>query len=68
MSAISVAAFVPYAPGTTPSQRFRIEQWAPILGERGIEVRLLPFADRALTDLMPRIHALQLKTVTPDER
>lgn len=23
---------------------------------------------RALTDLMPRIHALQLKTVTPDER
>jgi glycosyltransferase involved in cell wall biosynthesis len=54
VSAISVAAFVPYAPGTTPSQRFRIEQWAPFLGERGIEVRLLPFADRALTDLMQR--------------
>jgi len=51
---ISVAALVPYAPGTTPSQRFRIEQWTPFLGEHGIEVRVLPFAGRALTDLMQR--------------
>jgi len=54
VSAISVAALVPYAAGTTPSQRFRIEQWAPFLGERGIVVRVLPFAERALTELMQR--------------
>ena len=52
MSVISVAALVPYAPGTTPSQRFRIEQWIPLLGERGIQVRVLPFAGPVLTGLL----------------
>ena len=54
MSVISLAALVPYALGTTPSQRFRIEQWTPFLRESDIEVRVLPFADRVLTDLMQR--------------
>jgi glycosyltransferase involved in cell wall biosynthesis len=54
VSVISVAALVPYAPGTTPSQRFRIEQWIPLLQEHGIQVRVLPFADPLMTDLMQR--------------
>lgn len=51
---ISVAALVPYAQGTTPSQRFRIEQWIPFLEERGIRVVVLPFASPVLTGLMQR--------------
>ncbi|PYQ21759.1 MAG: group 1 glycosyl transferase [Acidobacteria bacterium] len=47
-----MAALVPYAPCTTPSQRFRIEQWIPHLHERGIEVRVLPFAGPVLTRWM----------------
>jgi glycosyltransferase involved in cell wall biosynthesis len=47
-----VAALVPYAPGTTPSQRFRIEQWAPLLGANGIAVDLFPFAGPDLTALL----------------
>ncbi len=49
---LSVVALVPYALGTTPSQRFRLEQWAPLLSERGIEVRFLSFASPALTALL----------------
>ena len=52
VSVISVAALVPYSPHTTPSQRFRIEQWIPHLRERGIEVRVIPFAGPVLTRLM----------------
>ncbi len=33
---LTVAALVPYALNTAPSQRFRIEQWAPHLAEMGI--------------------------------
>ncbi len=35
---LTVAAFVPYALDTAPSQRFRIEQWAPHLAALGIRV------------------------------
>jgi glycosyltransferase involved in cell wall biosynthesis len=49
---LSVVALVPYALGTTPSQRFRLEQWAPLLSQRGIEVRFLSFASPALTALL----------------
>ena len=49
---LALAALVPYAPGTTPSQRFRIEQWTPYLAQDGITVRLLPFADPVLTTLL----------------
>ena len=27
---LTLAALVPYPPGTAPSQRFRLEQWAPL--------------------------------------
>ncbi|MGE0132765.1 MAG: glycosyltransferase family 4 protein [Blastocatellales bacterium] len=50
---ISVCALVPYAPGTTPSQRFRIEQWMDYLRDReGITVELLSFADHELMALL----------------
>jgi hypothetical protein len=49
---IKVAAFVPYPPGTTPSQRYRIEQWMPYLQEQDISVELLPFANNELLDLL----------------
>jgi len=52
--AISVCGFVPYALKTTPSQRFRIEQWLPHLNAEGIDVRLFPFADELLMERLPR--------------
>jgi len=51
---ISVFGFVPYALGTTPSQRFRIEQWLPYLKAEGIEVHLVPFADELLMERLRR--------------
>jgi len=50
--AIELIAFVPYPPDTTPSQRFRIEQWRGVLDELGIRVRLAPFADLRLMSLL----------------
>ena len=41
---IRAVAFVPYPFGTAPSQRFRLEQWAPHLAARGISVEFRPFA------------------------
>src|SRR6185436_4939437 len=49
---ISVCALVPYPPDTTPSQRFRIEQWMPHLASLGISVVLVPFADERLMELL----------------
>jgi glycosyltransferase involved in cell wall biosynthesis len=49
---IEIVALVPYPPGTTPSQRFRIEQWRGPLEESGIRVRLAPFADLRLMKLL----------------
>jgi glycosyltransferase involved in cell wall biosynthesis len=51
---VTVAAFVPYALSAAPSQRFRIEQWAPYISEAGISVVLDPFADEELTSLLQR--------------
>ncbi len=45
---ITVAALVPYALDTTPSQRFRIEQWGPCLAAAGIDLAFSPFADMTL--------------------
>jgi glycosyltransferase involved in cell wall biosynthesis len=49
---ISVCALVPYSPDTTPSQRFRIEQWTPELKAQGIEIELMPFADDRLMKVL----------------
>lgn len=49
---IKLLALVPYPPDTTPSQRFRIEQWQPHLERQGISVDLVPFANSALMKLL----------------
>jgi glycosyltransferase involved in cell wall biosynthesis len=43
-----VCALVPYPLDTAPSQRFRLEQWAPHLARDGIHVTFRPFVDRRL--------------------
>ncbi len=43
LSDISVCALVPYPVGISPSQRFRLEQWAPHLRAAGIAVTFRPF-------------------------
>ena len=49
---MSVLALVPYPLGTTPSQRYRLEQWAPLLArDHGIDVDWAPFADERLAAL-----------------
>jgi len=42
-------AIVPSIYDTTPGQRFRIEQWEPLLRERRVEITYAPFGD-------PRLH------------
>jgi len=49
---LSVCALVPYPAGITPSQRYRIEQWQPILAREGIEVELWPFLQEEELDLL----------------
>lgn len=49
-----VLAWVPQPLGTTPGQRFRIEQWAPYLAEQGIDVSFSPFAGPELVPLLGR--------------
>jgi glycosyltransferase involved in cell wall biosynthesis len=45
---------VPYPPGVSPSQRYRIEQWQPHLEQQGITLDLHPFADTKLMTLLHR--------------
>lgn len=51
---IDVCALVPYPPNTTPSQRFRIEQWNPYLESQGITLDFLPFFDPAFLKILPQ--------------
>jgi glycosyltransferase involved in cell wall biosynthesis len=46
--ALRVLALVPYPLREAPGQRYRIEQWAPYLKERNIEVHFEPYADPTL--------------------
>lgn len=41
---LRVLAFVPYPLGVAPSQRYRLEQWAPYLEEAGVKLVFRPFA------------------------
>ena len=55
MRELSLLALVPYPLETTPSQRFRLEQWAPLLArDHGIRVHWSPFADPRLYRLLAR--------------
>lgn len=49
---LRVLALVPYPPRTTPSQRYRIEQWQPFLERAGITLELSPFATDALMKVL----------------
>lgn len=43
---------MPYRLDTAPSQRFRLEQWAPYLAEDGIDLEFEPFANEALASAL----------------
>jgi glycosyltransferase involved in cell wall biosynthesis len=58
---IVVCALVPYPPDTTPSQRFRIEQWAPHLEDEGIAVELKPFVSQRVLNRLHRPGGLAAK-------
>jgi glycosyltransferase involved in cell wall biosynthesis len=49
---VRVLAWVPQEPDTSPGQRYRIEQWEPLLRREGIELAYSPFADHALGELL----------------
>src|ERR1041385_454644 len=49
-----VLAIVPSLYDTSPGQRFRIEQWEPILKERGVEITYAPFSNEQLAALLYR--------------
>lgn len=43
-----VLAIVPFLYDTAPGQRYRIEQWEPLLRRQGVEITFAPFEDRNL--------------------
>jgi glycosyltransferase involved in cell wall biosynthesis len=47
-----VLALVPAIYNTSPSQRYRLEQWEPLLRERGVEITYAPFEDEELHSLV----------------
>jgi glycosyltransferase involved in cell wall biosynthesis len=53
VTAVRVLALVPALPDTSPGQRFRMEQWAPHLAARGIDVAFEPFES---ADLHERLY------------
>ncbi len=40
---MKILAIVPYLPGVSPGQRYRIEQWAPLLAREGVRLDFAPF-------------------------
>jgi glycosyltransferase involved in cell wall biosynthesis len=51
---VKVLAIVPSVYDTSPGQRFRIEQWEPLLRERGIQIEYAPFEDDDLHAIVSR--------------
>jgi glycosyltransferase involved in cell wall biosynthesis len=47
-----ILAIVPSVYDTNPSQRFRIEQWEPLLRERGVEITFKPFESKELNAIL----------------
>jgi glycosyltransferase involved in cell wall biosynthesis len=47
-----ILALVPGLYDTSPSQRYRLEQWEPLLRERGVEITYEPFEDEELHSLV----------------
>jgi glycosyltransferase involved in cell wall biosynthesis len=51
---------------TSPGQRYRLEQWEPLLRERGVDITYAPFEDEELHSLLykPGLLPQKLKLVT----
>src|SRR5690349_11933289 len=49
---IRVLALVPYPERRAPGQRYRIEQWAPLMHGEGVETTLAPFLDDRGMDVL----------------
>jgi len=49
---MKVLAIMPSVYDTSPGQRFRLEQWEPLLREHDIEVTWTPFEDNDLHTVM----------------
>lgn len=49
-----VLAIVPSIYDTSPGQRFRIEQWEPLLKERGVDIEYASFEDEALHNIVSK--------------
>ena len=47
-----ILAIVPSIYDTSPGQRFRIEQWEPLLRERGVEITYAPFENDELHQVL----------------
>ena len=47
-----VLALMPAIYNTSPSQRYRLEQWEPLLRERGVEITYAPFEGEELHELL----------------
>lgn len=52
MGKMKVLAVVPALYDTSPGQRFRLEQWEPLLEEEGIEVTYAPFETTELREVL----------------
>jgi glycosyltransferase involved in cell wall biosynthesis len=48
MNRMRVLALMPGLYDTSPGQRYRLEQWDPLLRERGVEITYAPFEDEEL--------------------
>ena len=61
-----VLALMPALYDTSPSQRYRLEQWEPLLRERGVEITYEPFEDEELHALLykPGMIGKKLQLVT----
>ncbi|HEU4930471.1 MAG TPA: hypothetical protein VFT48_00250, partial [Pyrinomonadaceae bacterium] len=61
-----VLALMPALYDTSPGQRYRLEQWEPLLRERGVEITYAPFEDEELHALLykPGLLPQKLKLVT----
>lgn len=49
---MKVLAIVPSLYDTSPGQRFRIEQWEPLLNKRGVEITYRPFETPELREVL----------------
>lgn len=63
---MNVLALMPALYDTSPGQRYRLEQWDPLLRERGVEITYEPFEDQELHALLykPGLLGKKLQLVT----